>query len=107
MAFKGKKFGSKKKSEFVTVGNMFKAQKPPVNATLSYSTTCSEQYLEKVVEGLTKILEEGGAARFTLIKWNDSEHPRLSFGAAQAKPGKRIKGEDEGFQGGDEDQGGL
>lgn len=108
MAF-GKKFGgAKKKTEFIRVGNMFQSEKVPAGASKSFATSCSGEYLEKVVEGLTKILEEGGSARFSLIKWNDGEHPVLTFSKAAAKTGgKRIKGADEGFHDKEEDQGGL
>ena len=101
MAFTKKKFG--KKGDFTSIGNMFKSDKEyiPNGATFSYATTCGDKYLTAVVEALTKIHEAGGAARFSLIKWNDNEHPRLTVSPAKSKaPGKRIgkAAEDDSFQ---------
>lgn len=108
MAFK-RKFGGKKKSSFVRVGNMFKSDKQylPQGAMFNYSTTTKDDYLTAVVEKLTAIAEAGGAARFTLTKWNDQEHPVLSVSEAKKPDSKRIGGgkQDDGFHDGEEEPG--
>jgi hypothetical protein len=93
-SFGGKKFG--KKSQFVRVGNMFKAEQAPKGAAFSYGTTVSGEYLDPVAEMIAKAAEENGAVRFSLTKWSDQEHPVLSVAPAAAKPGKRIKKEEGG-----------
>lgn len=100
MAFQKRSFG-KKKSQFVRVGSMFKAEEPPKGAKYSYGTTVAGDYLGPVAELIAKAAEEDGAVRFTLTLWKDDEkgNPVLSIAPAQSKPGKRIRKE----EGGDED----
>lgn len=96
MAFK-RNF-SKKKSEFVRVGNMFKSDKAIKGASFSYGTTVSGEYLDPVAELIAEAAANGGAVRFSLTKWQDQENPVLSVAPAQAKPGKRIKKEEGGAE---------
>jgi len=102
-----RKFGQKKKSEFVRVGSMFADKENiPKGAKFKYGTSVTGEYFAPVAEVFAKAAEAGTGVRFSLIKWEDQEHPVLSVSVANPQKGKKItKKDDEGLM--DEEDAGL